>query len=358
MKFLFVGSSPDHGGAEVHFTALAEALAGAGHTVEAMVNPRGFIAGELQRLQLPVQRTRFRNAVDPAAHWRLHRMLRTLRPDALVGNFGKDYWPLILAGRMAGVPVALFRHSVRALNPWSTRWLPRLAHTYFAVSDYAREVYREHGMDADSVQVLHNPIDMERFRFAALSRNEVLAELQVPRDAIVVGYCGRMLESKGIYTLLEASALAMAREPRLHCVWVGEDADGAALRAAVAASPLAHRHRFVGRVAHPDRYYSAFSMLAFPSLAPETFGRVSVEAQACGVPVLGRDIGGVPETLRPGDTGLLLPPGDVRAWKRAILALCDGAVRDAMGEQARQFVEQRFSYPVIARQLVARLRVD
>lgn len=355
MKFLFVGSSPDHGGAEVHFTALAQALQGQGHAVEAMIDPRGYIAAELARASVPLHRKRFRNVIDPCAHLRLQRAIRGFRPDALIGNFGKDYWPLVLAGRIHRVPVALFRHSVTALNPLSSRWLPRLAHSYFAVSDYARQVYADHGMDRQCVQVLHNPVDLQRYRYAAQTRAQVLAELDIPQDAIVVGYCGRMLRSKGIYTLLEASALAMARDPRVHCLWVGEDGSGE-LRAAAAAMPNAQRHHFTGLVDATERYYSAFSMLAFPSLAPETFGRVSIEAQACGIPVLGSDIGGVPETLSPGASGLLLPPGDARAWKRGILALCDPDARARMAAAGRTFVEQRFSYPVIASQLVARMQ--
>ena len=74
-------------------------------------------------------------------------------------------------------------------------------------------------------------------------------------------------------------------------------------------------------------YYGVMSMLAFPSIAPETFGRVSVEAQAAGVPVLASNIGGIPETLDPGVTGLLLPPGDVGAWRDAILQMCDPSRR-------------------------------
>ena len=89
-------------------------------------------------------------------------------------------------------------------------------------------------------------------------------------------------------------------------------------------------------------------MLAFPSIATETFGRVSVEAQATGVPVLGSDIGGIPETLEAGVTGLLLPPGDVAAWREAILKLCDPTLRKSMGTAAQEYVQQHFSTQVIA----------
>jgi len=99
-------------------------------------------------------------------------------------------------------------------------------------------------------------------------------------------------------------------------------------------------------------------MLAFPSIATETFGRVSVEAQAAGVPVLGSDIGGIPETLDAGVTGLLLPPGDVAAWREAILKLCDPALRRSMGAVAHDFVQKHFSTLVIANQFLLMLSGD
>jgi len=353
VRFLFVGSSPDHGGAETHFIALAQALCEAGHDVDAMVHPRGFIADELERSGLPTQRTAFRNAVDPRAFAVLVRMVRAHRPDALVANFGKDYWPLILVGRLFNVPVLLFRHRVKALKPASNRWLPRLARGFFAVSDYARTTYLGQGIGADRVQVLHNPVDIDRYRHEPGVAREVRESLGIDDDAIVIGYCGRMLKSKGIYTLFEAASAAMDVEPRLHCLWVGEMVESEALRTRALAGRHARRHHFTGQVDDPARYYSAFSFLAFPSIAPETFGRVSIEAQACGLPVLGSDVGGIGETLAHGHTGVLLPPGDSDAWKNAILRFCDPQLRAALSAKTRDFVTARFSYPVIAGQLLS-----
>ena len=353
MKFLFVGSSPDHGGAEMHFIAMAQALSEAGHGVEAMAHPRGFIADELERSGLATQRVAFRNAFDPRAFAVLVRTIRRQRPDALVANFGKDYWPLILAGRAFDVPVLLFRHRVKALKPTSNRLLPRLARGFFAVSDYARSTYLRQGIDADRVQVLHNPVDIHRYRYEPDIAHEIRESLGIDDDAIVIGYCGRMLKSKGIYTLFEAASAAMDIEPRLHCLWVGEMLESDALHTHAVAGRHARRHHFTGQVDDPARYYSAFSFLAFPSIAPETFGRVSIEAQSCGVPVLGSDVGGIGETLAHGHTGVLLPPGDSDAWKNAILRLCDPNLRAALSARTRDFVTARFSYPVIAGQLLS-----
>jgi glycosyltransferase involved in cell wall biosynthesis len=90
-------------------------------------------------------------------------------------------------------------------------------------------------------------------------------------------------------------------------------------------------------------------VVTLPSIGPETFGRVLVEAQACGVPVLGSRNGGIPETMEDGVTGHLLPPGDAVAWEAAILRLADDdPARRRMGRLGREFVERVFDARIVA----------
>lgn len=352
MKFLLVGTNPENTGAATHFVALAEALAEAGHEVGVVAFPGGLIAQELANAPVCLHAGKFRNAFDLRGYARVLVAARQLQPDWLIGNFGKEYWPLIAIGRWLGVPVALFRHRTPPMKPLSAWLLPRLARRFFAVSNYARQAYLDRGIPAERVRVLYNPVSMTRCQPDPQRRRELLRSLGIGEEAIVLGYAGRMHMGKGVFTLLEAATAAMTEEPRLHCLWLGDGPDAQAVREQAAAGPVASRHHFLGWINDVHPWYSAMSMLAFPSIAPETFGRVSVEAQAAGVPVLGSEIGGIPETMDPGSTGLLLPPGDSKAWQAAILQLCEPAVRQSMGALARQFVQQRFSTEVIAAALV------
>ncbi|GAB2581422.1 glycosyltransferase family 4 protein [Dyella jejuensis] len=352
MKFLFVGTNPENTGAATHFVALAQAMVEAGHQVSAVVFPDGLIAHSLAHSGVRLYPAKFRNVFDLRGYRATFKAARELRPDWLVGNFGKEYWPLILIGRLLGIPVALFRHRTPAMSRISGYLLPRLAQRFFAVSQHARQAYLDRGVPAQLVRVLYNPVNMNLCRPDAQRRNAILHRLGMPRDVIVLGYFGRIHGSKGIHTLLEAMDGAMAQEPRLHCMWLGHGPDSQALGERIEAGPFAHRHHMLGWIDEVHPYYSAISMLAFPSIATETFGRVSVEAQAAGAPVLGSDIGGIPETLSPGVTGLLLPPGDVAAWRDAILRLCDAQVREPMGVAARDFVDSHFSTRVIASEFV------
>jgi glycosyltransferase involved in cell wall biosynthesis len=359
MKFLFVGTNPEHTGAATHFVALAQAMAEAGHDVSAVVYPDGLIAQGLAASNVRLHYAKFRNAFDLRGYRAVMAAARQQRPDWLVGNFGKEYWPLIVCGWLLNVKVALFRHRTPAMSRFSGYFLPRLAQRFFAVSKYARQAYLDWGVPPRLVQILYNPVDMAMYQPSATQRAEIRNQLSLDDDAVVIGYFGRMSDGKGIFTLLEAASAAMLTEPKLHCLWVGDGPDAALLREHIAAQPeTAQRHHFTGWVHDVHPYYKAISVLAFPSKLPETFGRVAVEAQACGIPVLGSDIGGVPETLQADVTGFLLPPIDVDAWRDAILKMTDADRRRTMGAAAREFVAQHFSTTVIAKEFAGILTSD
>ena len=357
MRFLFVGTHPENTGAATHFVALAQALVESGHDVDAILRPDTLIWEGLAYSGVRCRAGFFRNALDPHGYAAVRRQIAEARPDWIVGNFGKEYWPLVLIGRALGIPVALFRHRTPPMKRLSAMLLPRLATRFFAVSRHARQAYLDRGIAASRVQVLYNPVNATLLRPDADAGAAMRASLGLPADAIVLGYVGRVQTGKGVFPLLEAATQAMRREPRLHCLWVGDGPDAPDLRARAGADPeLGERHHFTGWTNQTADYFRSLSMLAFPSIATETFGRASIEAQACGVPVLASDIGGVPETLSHGESGLLLPLADVPAWRDAILAMCDDATRQRMGAAARDLVLQRFATHVIARDFVAQLQ--
>jgi glycosyltransferase involved in cell wall biosynthesis len=350
MKFLFVGTNPENTGAATHFVALIQAMAEAGHEVSVVLYPGGLIAQRLAGYNVRLYEAKFRNIFDLRGYAAVFAAARKLKPDWLVGNFGKEYWPLILTGKLLGVPVALFRHRTPPMKRMSAFFIPRLAGRFIAVSNYARKAYLDRGIPARLVSTLYNPVNMASYRPDSEQRSAILRSLGIADDAIVLGYFGRMHGGKGIFALLDAANEAMAREPALRCLWVGDGPASDILRNRIAAHPYANRHHVMGWVDDVQPLYSALSMLAFPSISPETFGRVSIEAQACGVPVLGSDVGGIAETLSPSVTGVLLPPGDVDAWREAIVSMCDPAYRLPMAAAAREFVRDHFSTAVIADQ--------
>ncbi|MFC4528184.1 glycosyltransferase family 4 protein [Dyella halodurans] len=355
MKLLFVGTNPENTGAATHFVTLAKAMSEAGHAVEGVVSRRGLIGEGFEAAHIPIHYSAFRNVYDVRGYTTVLRRVRAFKPDWLVGNFGKEYWPLIACGRLTHTPVALFRHRTPRMSKLSEYGIPRMAQRFIAVSNYARNAYLAWGVPPELVSISYNPVDTAQFRPDPELRALVRRELGIADDAIVLGYVGRMHGGKGVTTLMRAANEAMAVNDKLHVLWVGNGIEENMLHEMAASSGYAQRHHFTGWVADTERYCNTMSFLAFPSVEPETFGRVAIEAQACAAPVLGSNIGGIPETLQDKVTGFLIEPGNVAAWRDAIISLCDPARRDAMGQAARAFAIEHFGNAAVARDFEALL---
>ncbi|XXF78482.1 glycosyltransferase family 4 protein [Myxococcaceae bacterium GXIMD 01537] len=349
MKLVFVGTSLGARGTETHLVCLARALTRAGHEVLTVAHPEGFIARELRASGLPVEPGVFRNAMDPRGLAAVRRASRRLGADWLVSSFGHEYWPVLLLGRLMGTRVALFRHLNAPLKYLTRSVLPRLAHRYIAVSESMRTLLAMQGVDPGRVQLLYNPLDVAHFRPAPELRAATRAALGLAEEDVLVGFVGSIDPGKGAFTLARAFNRAMPRAPRLRALWVGQESAHAALREALTPE-LRERHHLRGWTADPRPLYAALDGLAIPSQAEEPFGRVSIEAQACGVPVLGSRVGGIPETLKDGVTGHLLPPGDWTTWGDALAAYTYVSVarRAEMGRAGIRFVSERFEAGRIA----------
>lgn len=355
MKFLFVSASYKYGGAETYFITLTKALAAAGHSVEAVVFPDAPIARALSHSAVRLHAGRFRNALDLRGFRAIVAAARQRRPDWLVGATGKEHLATLLMGKKCGIPVALIRHRP-GMKGLAARLVMSHAQRFFAVSDYARRDYIRCGMPRSRVRVLYNPIDTTLFCPDSAHRRAMLRSLGLGEHAIVLGYIGRMDPGKGVFTLLETANAAMTRERRLHCLWIGDGSCADELRERITHSTFATRHHQLGWMPDVYKYYHALSLLAMPSITPETFGRVSLEAQACSVPVLGSNHSGLPETLKPSVTGMLVPPGDVNALHDAILVLCDDKMRLSMATAARSFTQEKFNTSMVAAEFVRQLQ--
>jgi glycosyltransferase involved in cell wall biosynthesis len=356
MRLLFVCTAPGGGGLEIHFVALANAMHEAGHEVSVFVR-RGDRIDQLLDAGIDRHYGIFRGAADPRGLWRLSRTVRRVRPDWMIGSLSKEYWPITLIGRRKRVPVVLFKHTATIMRRGSRKLLPGMVARFVVISDYMREYYIEQGIPAERVRVLHNLFDFARYRRDDGVRRRERQRLSLADEDVLVGFVGGFTRGKGILVLGEALNQAMERNPNIHGWWIGGGPEEAELRQLIDRGGHAARHHFHGWAEDSAPLYSAMDLLALPSIGTETFGRVCVEAEAAGVAVLGSDLGGIPETMADGISGRLLPPGDVAAWRDAILDLAaDPALRARMGEAGRQFVGQRFSAAAIVDQFVELLQ--
>jgi glycosyltransferase involved in cell wall biosynthesis len=351
MKLLFVGTNRGGGGTESHFVTLARSMQEAGHQVAAVIYPSSPIHTGLIGSGIKLHDGVFRNAFDPRGFSTVWKVCREFKPDWIVGSFSKEYWPLAILAKLLKIKLVLFKHMDFPMRPLTNYFIPRLADRFVVISAFMAKKFAERGVKTEHMRVLYNPLNLEYYKPDPKLRSESRQNLGYKDDDIVLGFIGALHPDKGMLQLADALNQAMKQIPALKTLWVGEGRAEEALAVKINTDGYAAHHTIHKWTSDVRPYYAAMDMLAMPSVESDTFGRVSIEAQAFGVPVLGSNIGGIPETLSPGITGILLPPGDVAAWRDAIVELAHNTQkRTNMGEQGREWVQHHFSAEVIGHQ--------
>jgi len=349
-RLLFVGTNRGPGGTESHFVSLATAMVDAGYEVAAAVRRDDVIARALaDGGRVALYDAAFERTIDPRATRDLTRLCRSLRPDWIIGSFAREYWPLAIIARTQHIPLALFLH-IQKLSRLSAPLFPWLASRFILPSEYLRNwVVTRRGMPRSRTCVLYNPIDVDRFRPDAALREATRRRLGFAPNDIIVGFAGRFERQKGVYVLEAALEGVMARVPNVRALWVGGGELADDIERKIAMSPNASRHVREPWSNDIVACFAAMDVLAFPPIRRESFGRVSAEGQACGLPVVASAVGGIPETLRDGVSGMLVPPGDIPAWTDALTTLASNAeLRVRMGAAGRTQACERFASPHIA----------
>ena len=202
------------------------------------------------------------------------------------------------------------------------------------------------GIDPEKITVSPNGVDLDLFGDPPPRDEKLAVELGLGTTATVVGYIGSFYDYEGIDDLIAAMPALVAAQPGAGLLLVGGGPMEEALRAQAAASPVADRIRFVGRVPHDqvELYYSLIDILAYPRKKMRLTDLVTplkpLEAMAQGKLVAASDVGGHRELIDDGVTGTLFAPGDPAALAAALADLLDArAMWDERRRTARNFVE-------------------
>lgn len=174
-------------------------------------------------------------------------------------------------------------------------------------------------------------------------KGDLRAAFGIAADALVAGVVGRLSPEKGHIHFLRALARARQTEPRLVGLLAGDGPGADMLRREADMLGLAHAVTFAGHVSRVARVYRALDVAVLPSLS-EGMPNAALEAMLHGLPVVASHVGGVPEVVRDGETGLLVPPGDEAQLAAALVALCaDVERRKALGARGRERVLGHFA---------------
>jgi len=227
----------------------------------------------------------------------------------------------------------------------------RRATRIHVLSDFsAALLWKLYRIPAERLVKIPGGADLARFRPAG-DRRHVRVELGLPLDRPLL-FTVRNLEARmGLDTLLAAMAIIARRMPEAHLLIGGAGSLRPALEARVDALGLDKHVTFLGFVpdAELPRYYQAADLFVLPTRALEGFGLVTVEALACGTPVLGTRVGATPELLEPLDPSLVFGAADAETMAAELLAFLARQRRDPFGAAAlraacRRHAETRYGW--------------
>lgn len=209
------------------------------------------------------------------------------------------------------------------------------------------------GIDEKKVSIWPVGIDIVLFSSKG-NRVQWRKKLQIKGDRVLL-FIGRInFAEKGIGYLLEAMPAIIQTIPGVNLVIIGGGGESERLVAMIKNLEIGPYVQLVGQKPFPELadYLNASDLLVVPSVWVEHFGQVTIEAMACGVPVVTTDRGGSPEINVDGQTGFVVPAANASKLAEAVIKLLrDGGLRDQMGQAARKRVEENYSYDRLAEKL-------
>jgi len=381
-----------YGGAGVHVDYLSRALA---HLGEGLHGVRVLCFGDQNEhiknlvikgidphIELPLQDPRHGSVQDS--------LLRNL---FMIGSLNTPdiihchTWYTLLAGclakQMYRVPLVVTAHSLEPLRPWKreqlgsgyevSKWLEKTAYEnadgVIAVSEsMKRDVRRIYGVPEERIALIYNGIDDRQYRPEKDPRVPVAYGINPAKPFVLC--VARMTRQKGIIHFLNSVPHLL---PGIQVVLCAGAPDTGRFEREVACKVEQVRSRsdhpviWVNKTVPREDLISLYSQAAVfvcPSIY-EPFGLINLEAMACGTPVVASAVGGIPEVVAGGETGLLVPfepagpedpePKDPERFARNLSGavnrlLSDPPGRESMGNAARERVRKRFTWEVIARE--------
>ncbi|MCX5779128.1 MAG: glycosyltransferase family 4 protein [Elusimicrobia bacterium] len=366
-KIAHIYSSWTAGGAEKIMLSLAAGLERAGYLNFIVAPGDSYLFSQARRMEIAACPIVIKGSFDPIGIVTLWRIVSRNKIDIIHAHQGKVFWPCIIVKMYAtllhvlcprsypGIPMVVFHRHADLPHRFYSRWHYTLADQVVAISNaVAQGLIAREKVAPEKISVVYNGTDFEQFS-PAVSGEAVRREYHL-ENTIVVGTVAAMNKPKGKGQgyLIEAAALLRTRFPDARYLIVGTGDILEELKESARRQGVDDIVFFTGYQESVEKYIAAMDVFCFLSWDTEGFGQVMVEAQAMGKPVIGTDIGGIPETFKNGTTGICIPPENTDAVVSAItLFLGDPVRRRDTGVAAQSFVRERFGMKQMIDQTIA-----
>lgn len=354
-RILYIVTLAWWGGSQRYVFDVAQAAKEQGHTVAVMTQEGELtdrlIASGIEVLIVPEFERNVDVLVEVRAFFRVFNFIRSFRPDVLHVNSSKAAGIGGLSARILGVPRIIFTAHGWAFNEnrpnWQKAiiWLAHyatilLADTTICVSKSIAHGARNMPLIQNRLIVIHNGVEAG----ACLTREEARF-LLAPHISfpIWIGCVAELHPNKRLDTLVRAFANIADAYPDVTLMLIGGGSERVMLEELVRHLDLESRVRLRGHMENASAYLAALDIFVLPSRT-EALGYVLLEAGLAGLPVAASNVGGIPEIVEDGRTGMLFPSGDVESLETSLRAYLESPeLRLRMGRALKEHVEMHFS---------------
>ncbi len=338
---LHTESSLGLGGQEIRLMGEVGWLLAHGWRVLLVCQPESRLLTEAQAQGLPVASVMMRSPLDVRALWVLRRLMKDAGVILVHTHSSIDSWLATLAAKSLSLPVVRSRH-VSIPIPRRRGLIYHLADRIITSGETVRWVVLAAGVRAAKVVSIPAWVDTARFH-DGVSGKAVRDELGL--TAPVVGLVAMLRGSKGHGVFLEAARHVLRVAPETRFLVVGDGIGYEDVKKRIHEMQLGPAVIMAGYRRDIPEVMAALDLLVLPSLKSEGTAQVILQALAVGTPVVAAATGGIPEIIRDGETGCLVPPADPRALAETIVALLRDSPRARAMARAGQALV-RASYTI------------
>jgi len=352
LRILQISSAQSLGGGERHLADLANGLARRGHDVHVALRRNSPLIQEVAGLaNKNITTLPLRNSLDAKSAQALSRLVRRNKIQIVHAHMARDYPLAAYAARTnAGSSLIVTRHVLFPLSRLHRITLSRAARIIAVSQAVASRLKSDAIVPAEKISVVLNGIDTARFSKARakFDRRQFLEHWKLPADSLLVGTVGELTPLKGQEEILRAGLQLLKQLPQTHFIIAGidhsrEQQHRTRLEQLIKELNLAPHVSLVGWLDDLAGLYCALDVFVSASHT-ESFGLAIAEAMASGTAVVATETEGASELIKTGETGRLVPIGNVDTLTESILLLLeDKEKRVRLGGAAQQAAAANFS---------------
>lgn len=347
LRILQVISSSATSGAEKHVVHLSRKLQEKGHYVKVVCPSNGWLPTVLEDSEIPFKISMMKGTGWYRTMLYLMHQARKHKIDVIHTHLTRAAYIGHAASLLSRTPVVTSVHI--ANNDQIYKRLARGTNRLVAVSNFVRGMLHGKGVPDKFVDTVYNGTDFTEF--APSDPAGVMDEFKIPRERRLIGLVGRVCKEKGHLEMVQAMKMVRKEHPEAHMMFVGrvEEPFAEEFDDAIKSAGIEDRVTLTGIRHDVPRLLDSLTMSTMPSHI-ETFGIAALEAMARSKAVVATRVGGLPEVVRHGQTGILVDVRPDEIAEAVSYLLSNDEVREQMGANGRKIVEQKFTIGEMVRQ--------